>query len=64
MPDHYLARTTAWPPAAPGPPRALGWTWWVAGRTWPARPLIGPYSEDDALRVLDELRADAQEVQP
>ena len=50
-------------PAAPGQPRALGWAWWVCDRTGPARPMRGPYSEDDARRVLDEL-ADAQEVQP
>lgn len=54
MPDHYLARTASWQPAAPGQPRALGWSWWVC-REGVARPMRGPYSEDDARRVLDEL---------
>lgn len=61
MTDHYLSRTAAWQPAAPDKPRALGWAWWVASRTGPARPMRGPYSEDDARRVLSELRAEAQE---
>lgn len=61
MPDHYLARTASWQPAAPDKPRALDWAWWVCDRTGPARPMRGPFSEDDALRVLAALRADAQE---
>ncbi len=61
MPDHYLSRTAAWQPAAPGQPRALGWAWWVASRTGPARPMRGPYSEDDARRVLAALWAEARE---
>lgn len=62
MPEHYLARTASWQPAAPGQPRSLGWAWWVAERTGPARPMRGPFSEDDARRALSELRADAKEV--
>ena len=60
MRDLYLATTAAWQPAATGQPRALGWAWWVCNREGPARPMRGPFSEDDALRVLSELRAEAQ----
>lgn len=59
MPDHYLARTAAWQPAAPGQPRALGWAWWICDRTGPARPMRGPFSEDDARRVLAQSAATA-----
>lgn len=61
MPNHYLATTAAWQPAAPDQPRALGWAWWVCNREGPARPMRGPFSEDDARRVLSELRAEARE---